>query len=481
MPISRNARSDFSLENFRRVAWQGEPVAFTSHCRGVMEEARRRFLAMLETDPNLFVYGVTTRYGEGAKTILDAAGRAEMAKEPAHTTGLGMGEPLPDRVVRGIILARLANYVEGYSAISPPMAQRVADMLDGRPLPVVPRAGQDASGETANLYNLFWHLLGEDCAEKDNNCLVNGSPCAAALAADSALVAANRVRLATRVFALSADAIGAPLEHFDPALAALWGDETEGRVLNALTDLLAGGDAAARRTYQAPVSYRVLPRVLAGAYRAADRMAGAATTSLRAFTDNPMILPPDDTHPAGRAVHNGGFHNGMAYPAMNGLAEAWADLAVLAGIHISKFEMPQVTGLDARLSAGNPDFGLGFALDGGQRSHARRARLLATPTLLSGDLVFIPQTDTTVPTWDAWEKEREAGEALDACLTVLSVKASQVLAANERLPAPPLRAFLDGVRQLFPPVTSRRNLGQEATTLARAFTVACTGGDFAGL
>jgi histidine ammonia-lyase len=82
-------------------------------------------------------------------------------------------------------------------------------------------------------------------------------------------------------------------------------------------------------------------------------MAEAAEISLQAFTDNPMILPPDADHPHGRAIHNGGFHNGLAYPAMNALAEAWADLAVLAGIHTSKFEMPQVTGLDGRLSAGS--------------------------------------------------------------------------------------------------------------------------------
>jgi hypothetical protein len=101
--------------------------------------------------------------------------------------------------------------------------------------------------------------------------------------------------------------------------------------------------------------------------------------------------------------------------------------------------------------------------------------------VLSGDMVFVPQTDATVPTFDAWEKEREAGETLDACLAILAVKASQVLAAKERLPAPPLQPFLEAVRQIFPPVQSLRSLGQEATVLVSAFSAACTGQPFADL
>ena len=47
---------------------------------------------------------------------------------------------MPERVSRAIVFARLANFVEGHAAISPAIANGVAAMLDGGPLPVLPAA-----------------------------------------------------------------------------------------------------------------------------------------------------------------------------------------------------------------------------------------------------------------------------------------------------------------------------------------------------
>ena len=57
--------------------------------------------------------------------------------------------------------------------------------------------------------------------------------------------------------------------------------------------------------------------------------------SLRSVTDNPVYVPPDEGHPLGRAFSTGGFRNAMAYPALNALAAAWADLTLLAQRHVT--------------------------------------------------------------------------------------------------------------------------------------------------
>src|SRR4029077_2062874 len=174
--------------------------------------------------------------------------------------------------------------------------------------------------------------------------LINGPPCGAALIADAALAAAGRLDLAAKVFALSIEAFRAPLEHYDPALDSLWNDEHEAAALRGLRRYLAG-DGDGRRNYQAPVSYRILPRVLGQAHRAADRAGQIAMHSLASVTDNPVYLPPDVAYPRGRCLSTGGYHNAAASPALDNLAAIWADLCLLCDRHASKLLIGRVSHL----------------------------------------------------------------------------------------------------------------------------------------
>ena len=53
-------------------------------------------------------------------------------------------------MVRGILFARLANFVEGNAKVRPVIAERVAALLDG-PLPTLPLGGQVGPGEVLTL------------------------------------------------------------------------------------------------------------------------------------------------------------------------------------------------------------------------------------------------------------------------------------------------------------------------------------------
>ncbi len=187
-----------------------------------MAAARAAFLALLD-DEHTTVYGVTSGFGDRATLRLSAEERAEQAKESTDR-GVSFGEPLPERVTRGIVFARLANLVDGHGAVRPQVAEAVAGMLRGGELPRVPSQGNGGSGEILALGHLFDPMgrsLGLE--EKDGNALVNGSPCGAALLADGALAAEGRLALAYEALALSVEAFAAPLEAYDRELAGLWG------------------------------------------------------------------------------------------------------------------------------------------------------------------------------------------------------------------------------------------------------------------
>src|SRR4030042_416999 len=90
------------------------------------------------------VYGVTTGFGALANTRIDPAqaDEAQVALLRSHTSGVG--PPLPDPLVRGVLLLRARTPAQGHSGVRVEIVERLLDFLRLDLLPVVP--GQGAVG-----------------------------------------------------------------------------------------------------------------------------------------------------------------------------------------------------------------------------------------------------------------------------------------------------------------------------------------------
>ena len=469
MAVTLNSRADLTLDVYRRVAWGGESVSFGKTAQDAMAKARQAFDDLIEKDDKVFIYGVTSGYGHQASKRLNFEERKKQAKRPRGGAASSFGEPVPERVARGIVLARLTNFVEGHAAITPAIGNMVAAMLDGGPLPEVPALGNGCPGEIQALGHLFRYLgTDDDFHEKDALSLINGSPCGTALIADGALAARRRVELATEVFALSWEAFNAPLVHLDPTLDDLWEDPFEREALQGLRGWLEGVSETDRRPYQAPVSWRILPRVLGYALRAVQQAEEGATISLKAVSDNPVYIPPTTEHPLGRVYSTGGYHNGKAGPALDNLAAAWADLALLADRHIDKMMNAAVSLLPAGLKGKGDGYlgSLAFASAG----FTEQARLAAQRTFLPGmESGGYGQNDVPVPYFFSWRHDIEAGRAFVNTLALLAAISSQAFYVTDRKPPKKLAGFVEEIRAAFPLVDDPRVLGPDAEALADRF------------
>ena len=464
-----------TLTAFYRVAWRGENVRLGQKAMRRIAASRRSFLELIDKDPSVVIYGVTTAMGERANQRLSTQERDLHARIKPFPAATSFGDYLPDRAVRGIVFARLANFLEGHSATTPRIAQAVAEMLDGEPMPLVAASGQGGAGEILALYPLFGELSKRfDLEVKERGSLINGSPCAAALIADAAVAGRRRLQLALETFALSIEAFRAPLEHYDEALEALWGDPDEAAALRSLRGYLSG--TGGRRNYQAPVSYRIVPRILGHAHRAVSEAERAASISLSSVSDNPVYLEPDRKHPYGRCISTGGYHNAWAAPALDDLAGIWADICLLCDRHSSKLLNGQVSHLPDQLlvgrqpgqSDGRGNIGyVSMAANG----YIEQAKGAAQRTFIPGsDSSASGQDDVATPAFLAWSKEARAARCLDASLAMLAVVASQAFYVTQRQAPRALRNYLEFIRAYVPPVVEDRVLGPELGRLTDAIT-----------
>ena len=456
MTVVVNTRDDFTLANFSRVSYGSEPVRIGAGARRAM----------------------TASAGPGP--TVGSPGRETVRQARWATPGADFGGGYLDAaVVRGILFARLASLVSGHAGVRPTVAEQVAALLDG-PMPRVPLDGQVSAGEALPMAHVLAGLRRDDLHEGEEEALLGGSPCSAALAADAAVSARYRLGYAAGICALSIEGFRAPLTAYDEALDGLWGDPHETAALRGLRRYLEGAGTAQRRFHQAPVSYRIIPRVLGQVHRAVAAVEKAATVSLRSVTSDVVYVSDELGRRAGRPVRSGGYLNGMAYPALNALSAAWADLALVAERQVTALNTAETSGLPVNLVApgapGNGTYAYGWAANG----YVEEARAAATPALLPG-AVEEPRADVLSPTSGAYRRERRAAECLDGVLAILAIVSSQALFVTGRNPAQPLLPVLSFVRSVFPPIdgTGDRDLSADGGRLQQALGAAAFSGQFA--
>jgi histidine ammonia-lyase len=114
------------------VAWREAGLEIAPETLAAMDRCHDAFEAFVaervRNDPQALIYGVTSAPGDAAAKALSDAGRAGRPNQ--LWTAMSFGESLPRRVVRAILVARLANFLDGYTAARGLLARAIAQMLD---------------------------------------------------------------------------------------------------------------------------------------------------------------------------------------------------------------------------------------------------------------------------------------------------------------------------------------------------------------
>src|SRR5918992_1251007 len=349
----------------RRVELEGAAAERMQASRAVIE----RLVAGGDT-----VYGVTTGFGDLADVRIDPDQTAELQRNLVRSHAAGVGEPLPEVVVRGMLLLRANTLAVGLSGARVEVAQLLVDMLNGAVHPVVPSRGSlGASGDLAPLAHLALVMIGEGEALVDGagpgpgaEALARAGLSPLALAAKEGLALLNGTQLMTAVgalalhdaqrLALTADVIGAmSLEAmlgtataFADALVAARPHPGQRAVAAPLRGLLADSEIAASHATSAhkvqdPYSLRCMPQVHGAARDALAELERVLRVEINAATDNPLVFP------SGEVISGGNFHGEPVALALDYATMALTELASISERRTARL-------VDAHLSGGLPPF-----------------------------------------------------------------------------------------------------------------------------
>ena len=421
-----------------------------------MEPSRRVVADAVEQDR--VMYGVTTGFGALADTHVGRADLERMQLALLRSHSAGVGEPLPDDAVRGLLLLRARTLTAGYSGVRVDLPQRLLDLLDRGLLPVIPGKGSvGASGDLAQLAHLAQPLVGEGrlrrtgetgvgllgrpsaellaeeelvpltLAAKEGLSLINGTEPMQVLLCLSIAETQLLLKAADIACAMSVEALLGTDRAYDERVQVIRPHPGQLDSARNLRTLLAGSgliashresDHAVQDSYSlrcAPQVHGAVRDVLAHARRIVD-------VELGSVVDNPVIVPD------GEVMSTGNFHGAPLAFAADMLAIAVTDLASMSERRTDRT-------LDPAFSRGLPAF---LAREPGTNSGYMIAQYTAASLVNECKVLATPASIDTIPTsgnqedhvsmgWTSVRKLREVVANARAVLAVELVVAAQAL------------------------------------------------------
>jgi histidine ammonia-lyase len=320
------------------------------------------------------VYGVSTGFGQLASVRIPAEDAAQLQVNLVRSHAVGAGPPLPEDVVRGMLLLLGASLRRGHSGVRVEVVELLQALLERDVIPVIPSKGSvGSSGDLAPLAHLALVLIGEGEAfaggerlpggealaraglapvalsAKEGLALINGTHLMAAAGGLAAREAARLLDAAIVASALSLEAFKGSTVPFDERLHALRPQPGQQEVAARLRALLAGSPVVASHAdcgrVQDPYTLRCVPQVLGAIGAALDYVTGALERELDAVTDNPLVFPE-----TGDILSGGNFHGQPLSLPLDHLALALCELASFSERRIYALLSPSYAGLPAFLS-----------------------------------------------------------------------------------------------------------------------------------
>jgi histidine ammonia-lyase len=356
-------------------------------------------------------YGINTGFGLLAHTRIPNEQLELLQRNLLLSHAAGVGEALPDDVVRLVLVLKINALARGHSGVTIGLIEALLALLEHEVYPLIPSQGSvGASGDLAPLAHLSATLLGLGqvrvrgatlpAAEglsraglkpiklhaKEGLALINGTQVSTALGLAGLFGAEDLFAAAVVAGAMSVDALKGSDSPFDARIQQLRGQPGQIDVAREYRELIAGSAIRASHLdcsrVQDPYSFRCQPQVMGACLDLIRNCAATLAIEANAVTDNPLLFTD-----SGDVLSGGNFHAEPVALAADTLALAIAEIGSLSERRTAVLVDPKMSGLPAFL-VNNSGLNSGFMI----------AQVTAAALVSENKTIATPASVDSIPT-----------------------------------------------------------------------------------
>jgi histidine ammonia-lyase len=470
------------------VAYRRSKVAVSDDLAQRLAPARR--IVEEAVDSGGVVYGITTGFGALASTDIGREQAVALQYNLLRSHSSGVGDPLPDELVRAMLLLRARTLAQGYSGVRPVIVEKLVEMLQRDILPVVPSQGSvGASGDLAPFAHLALPLIGEgsvrvdgvtmptadsglesiELQTKEGLSLLNGTEGMTAMGALALGKARLLVEAADVAAALTVEAILGSVTPFRPEIHELRPHPGQVESAHRIAGLLAGSEIVESHkddfshAVQDAYSLRCAPQVHGAVSDTLDFLEAVLTREMASVVDNPIVLPE-----TGEVLSGGNFHGQPLAFSFDYATIAVSELASISERRTDRILDPaRSQGLPAFL-APEPGVNSGYMIcQYVQAALVAENKVLAHPASVESIPTSGSQEDHVSMGWGAGKKLLEVLDNVRRVIAIEMMCATQGIEYRQPLrPAAGTALAAATIRDLVPPLIKDRSPADDIEAIA---------------
>jgi histidine ammonia-lyase len=357
-------------DEVERIA-SGAAVVIDPKCEAAMRQGR----AIVERyfREGIPAYGLNTGLGSRVTAMLSGDELTDFAYRTVRGRAQGWGPPLESNEVRAVIAVRLNTLLTGEAGASEGVAVYLAQVLNSKVIPVMPRWASIGAGDLVAMAALPHALIGEgellvegervpardglaraglaplELKPKDGTLLCNITSFSVGLAALAAARAKRSAKMLQIAGALSLEGFRGNVSPFARGATRVRPQPGEVEAGDELLALLDGGlltEEGAARRLQDPLSLRCMAQVHGALYAQLKALEECLDIELNHAADNPVVLIGED-----RIAGTANFHLPLLAQRLDGAARAFAWAANDSVSRVARMMNSGLSGLPPLLSS----------------------------------------------------------------------------------------------------------------------------------
>lgn len=318
------------------------------------------------------VYGITTGFGKFSDVVISKDDAKTLQRNLIISHSCGVGDPLDEEIVRGVMLLRANALAKGYSGIRFETLNTLIEMINKGVHPIIPEKGSlGSSGDLAPLSHMVLVMLGEgeafykgtrmsgkeameiasipiiELTSKEGLALINGTQVMTAIGTLAIHDAMNLSKMADIIAGLSIEALRGIVTAFDENVHKVRPHKGQ---INTATNLLKILQDSNMTTEQGDIRVqdayvlRCLPQIHGASKDAIEYVRERVEIEINSATDNPLIFRHED-----KVISGGNFHGQPMALSFDFLGIALAELANVSERRLERLVNPALSELPAFL------------------------------------------------------------------------------------------------------------------------------------